>query len=194
MNAGRIITEYLCYLMNRLDLTAEGADGFLRMCETLQEIAYSPVNAMDANRCDDCLELRKDYVVHDYPNDISIQDMILDELDDEYGMYGTMLEIMVILAEKMNYETLDSEYEASPRKWFREMLVNCGLDRNWRNEDFDTEGNEETILDAMNRVIFRKIGWDGEGGFFPLAYPQGDQRKVEIIIQMNNYLEENYDI
>ena len=32
-----ITIEYLCYLMNRIGLEAEGEEGFLRLCETLQD-------------------------------------------------------------------------------------------------------------------------------------------------------------
>ena len=50
---------------------------------------------------------------------------------------------------------------------------------------------ENDIIDTVN---LRKIGWDGEGGIFPLQCPREDQRSVELIIQMNDYIEENYDI
>lgn len=194
MNYAAITTEYLCYLMNRIGITAEGPDGFLRLCETLQETEYLPQTAMDANRCDECRELRKDFAEFDYEGDIGLQGMAIDILDGFYGENGTMLELMTILAEKMGYQLRCSAYDAPTRKWFTEMLCNCGIDKHWHNEDFDEEGNEEAVLDILHTVIFYNTGWDGEGGLFPLVYPQYDQRKVELIIQMNNYLEENYDI
>ena len=193
MDHGNITTEYLCYLMNRIGLEAEGKDGYLRLCETLQETEFLAMTEMDHNRCGECEELRRDFAEYDYGWDGS-QGNVLSVLNGVYGRNGTMLELLTVLAEKMAYEMSDSEYEAPTRKWFTEMLCNCGLDRNCRNADFDEEGNEETVRDAMHTVIFRKTGWDGEGGLFPLAYPQYDQRRVELVIQMNNYLEENYDI
>ena len=189
-----ITTEYLCYLMNRVGLEAEGTHGYLRLCETLQEIPFLPQTAMDGNRCGDCMDLRRDFAEHDHPGDDEEQLFIEAVLDAEFGITGTMLELLSVLAEKMAFETYDSQYEASTRKWFLEILGNCGLDKHWFNEHFDNEGNEEAVRDIANTVIFRKTGWDGEGGLFPLVYPQYDQRKVEIIIQMNNYLEENYEI
>lgn len=184
----RITTEYLCYLMNRVGLEAEGDDGYLRLCETLQGIEFYPVIDMDENRCFECREIRKDFA-QEY--DLEGAD---EELDRIYGEYGTMMELLTVMAEKMRFEMCDSQFEASTRKWFLEMLINCGLDRLRTNADFEEEGAEETVTDAIHSVIFRKTGWDGEGGLFPLIYPQSDQRHLELMIQMNNYLAENYDI
>ena len=189
-----VTTEYLCYLMNRIGLEAEGKDGYLRLCETLQEIEFLPQTDMDENRCGECLDLRQDYAEYTYVEDAEAIMIAEGVLDGTYGENGTMLELLTVLAEKMKFETCDSQYEASTRKWFKEMLCNCGLDKYWSNSDFEIEGNEEFVREIINSVIFRNIGWDGEGGLFPLNYCQYDQRKVEIIIQMNNYLEENYDI
>ena len=189
MGYEKIKTEYLCSLMNRVGLEAEGNDGYLRLCETLQEIEFLPQTAMDENRCEECRNLRTDFACTECEDEYTA-----DILDGIYGENGTMLELLIVLAEKMAFEMSDSEFEAHPRKWFTEMLVNCGLDKACTNEDFEKEGTEETVKDAMATVIFRKTGWDGEGGLFPLLYPQYDQRHVELVIQMNNYLEENYDI
>lgn len=190
-----VTTEYLCYLMNRVGLEAEGKDGFLLLCGTLQEIEFLPQTAMDENRCGECMDLRRDFILHDYKCfGAEAQQTALDILDSCFGENGTMLELLTVMAEKMAFEVCDSEYEANTRKWFTEMLCNCGVYDYARNASFDEEGNEEIIRDAMNTVIFNKIGWDGEGGLFPLVYPKYDQRKVELVIQMNNYLEENYDI
>ena len=187
--------EYLCYLMNRIGLEAEGAEGYLRLCETLQETEFVPQTDMDENRCVECRNLRSDFACDDYGVDCLESFSVMDVLDGEYGGNGTMLELLIVLSEKMAYEMSDSQYEAPPRKWFLEMLQNCGIDQYWWNQTFyDHEGTEEAIKDILYTVIFRKTGWDGEGGFFPLSYAQYDQRKVEIIIQMNNYIEEHYDI
>ena len=189
MNNERIKTEYLCYLMNRIGLEAEGDDGYLLLCGTLQDIEFQPQIDMDENRCEECRDLRNDFA-----KDELDKDEILDILDEELWDNGTMLELLCVLAEKMAFEMSDSEYEANTRKWFMEMLWNCGLCRCCLNADFEKEGTEEAVKDAMHTVNFRKTGWDGEGGLFPLLYPPYDQRGVELIIQMNNYLEENYDI
>lgn len=194
MRDERLTTEYLCYLMNRAGLEADGDYGYLRLCETLHEIDFLPQTDMDENRCEECRDLRVDFANTEYGAEGLEVVSVIDILDDELCESGTMFELLVVLAEKMAFETSDSEYEASTRKWLIEMLLNCGLDKNLLNSDFEVEGCEEAVKAAMDVVIFRKTGWDGEGGLFPLAYPQYDQRRAELLIQLNNYLEENYDI
>lgn len=191
MNNEGIKTEYLCYLMNRVGLEAEGDGGYLRLCEVLQSIEYLPQTDMDENRCGECMDLRRDFTQRYYAGE---DQGILDILDGTYGENGTMMELLSVMAEKMAFEVCDSEYEASTRKWFLEMMVNCGVYNYAENSRFEEADAESIVRDAMDTVIFKKIGWDGEGGLFPLMYPKYDQRKVELVIQMNNYLEENYDI
>ena len=194
MSYEAIKTEYLCYLMNRIGLEAEGDNGYLLLCGTLQEIEFLPQTAMDENRSSECMDLRNDFAEYEYPDDSKAQTYAEDMLDGRYGENGTMLELLTVISEKMAFEMCDSQYEASTRKWFLEILGNCGVNRHWYNKNFEDEGNQHAIILIMNKVMFRQTGWDGEGGLFPLVYPQYDQRKVELIIQMNNYLEENYEI
>ena len=101
MDYGNITTEYLCYLMNRLGLEAEGPDGYLKLCETLHGIEFIPVTEMDENRCGECMELRTDYVNDSY--DSGDQGPVMDILMRVHGFSGTMLELLTILAEKMAY-------------------------------------------------------------------------------------------
>lgn len=186
----RLKTEYLCYLMNRVQVEAEGARGYLELCKMLQNTAFVPILYMDENRSYECRELHREFAeAYDEPEGTAD---ILDGLSSEYG---SMMEILVILADKMTYELSESEYEAGVGKWFAEMLENCGL-LEYDNETFesDTDGSSDYVNDILATVIFRKYGWDGEGGLFPLRYPKGDQRYEELITQMNDYIEENYDI
>lgn len=187
-NNDRLKTEYLCYLMNRAQVDAEGSRGYLYLCEILQDTEFLPLLEMDENRCRDCEQLRQDYA-DDYDDEAG------DILDEIYGENCTMMELLVTLAERISFDLADSEYEASTRKWFLEMLENCGLAEfcNERHEE-NEEQFEDSVRTILTAVIFRKIGWDGEGGLFPLRWPRQDQRYCELIIQMNNYIEENYDI
>ena len=192
MDNARIKTEYLCYLMNRVQMDAEGDNGYLSLCEQLQESEFLPILEMDENRCDECRILRKDFA--EYYTDYAFEESgIVDILDGTYGENGTMMELMTVLAEKMKYDLDDSEYEDGIGKWFREMLENCGL-IHATNQKMKEEKEVEEVNDILATVIFRRIGWDGEGGLFPLRWPKNDQRYEELIIQMNNYIEENYDI
>lgn len=183
----RLKTEYLCYLMNRAQIDAEGARGYSILCDMMMEHTFLPILSMDENRCYECRCLRSDFA-EGYEDDTG------DILDGLYGEYGTMMELFVVLSEKIAYEMADSEFEAGTGKWFKELLQNCGLIKccnGWFEEDGK---NSAEIADILDVIIYRKFDWDGEGGLFPLRCPKSDQRYAELIIQMNNYIEENYDI
>jgi len=46
------------------------------------------------------------------------------------------------------------------------------------------------INDIMDTVIQRTYSPDGQGGFFPLAYPDDDQTRIELWYQLNSFVEE----
>ena len=183
MNHEEIKTKYLEWLMDRAGLEKDGPDGYGDICRQLQETEFVPIIEMDENRCADCSGLRYEFD----PEDCYILDM---ELCDT----GTFLELLIVMAEKMKYELSDSMYEASTRKWIMELMGNCGLDMYARNEDYEKRSGRRNVDGIVSAIIFREIGWDGEGGLFPLFLAQRDQRRTELICQMNDYLEENYDI
>ena len=188
MNYGKLTTEYLCYLMNRAHIIAEGDNGYLSLCKSLMDCNFFPILDMDENRCYDCRELRRDFA-DDYE-----EEEAGDILDGIYGEYGTMMELLVVLAEKMTYDLSDSQYEAGTDKWFKEMLQNCGLIKSCNICYEQDENHEETVNDILDTINYRKYGWDGEGGLFPIRCPKHDERYVELVVQMNDYIEENYDI
>lgn len=183
MNHEEVKSKYLNYLMERAGLEKDGDDGYGTFCEKLLRSDFLPLLDMDGNRSCECLELR-----HDFDQEWDMH--ACDILDEELCETGTVMELLVVMAEKMKFEMADSEYESSTRKWFLEMLSNCGLDYYANNSNYQ----EEAVDSILYTVIFREIGWDGEGGLFPLFMAQRDQRRIELIAQMNDYLEENYDI
>ncbi len=191
MDYGNLKTEYLCYLMNRAQVEVEGYNGYLRLSEKLQGTEFIPILEMDENRCGECRELRRDFAEYylTYYDDEHMSDI----LDGLYGENGTMMEMLVVLAEKMNFDLADSEYEAGVGHWFRELLENCGL-IGYTNETMADQRYCKSAADILDTVIFRKYDWDGEGSLFPLRWPKHDQRYTELIVQMNDYIEENYDI
>lgn len=76
--------------------------------------------------------------------------------------------------------------------YFWQMVKNLGL---YQYDD----ASYGSILDAgekvrmiLNIFLNREYRYSGEGGLFPLADPDRDQRDVEIWYQMNAYLQENY--
>lgn len=177
-----LTTEYLCYLMNRVQIEASGNTGYFKLCQCLLQTPFIPVLPMDENRSSECRELRMEFAYTTvYPNS-----QVMDDL--AYPDSGNMLELLVVLAEKIKYNLKLSEYDESLKTFFLEMLHNAHID--FQNQYFD----EGSVMRTLNRINIRQFQWDGEYSFFPLRCPHSDQRYEELIVQMNNYIEENYDI
>lgn len=180
--------DYLCWLMNQGQILAEGPEGYLRLCEVLQGIYFVSLIAFDENRVEEGKALRSEWAESEY-GDIS-------ELERELIPYTcTALELILVLARRMCYEMSDSQFEAGMGKWTAELLENAGL-ATFRNDIFEMnpEYAVAKIKNILHDIIYRKYLWSGEGGFFPVHWTTCDQRDVELLIQMNNYLAENYDI
>jgi hypothetical protein len=95
----------------------------------------------------------------------------------------SVLEMLIALAQRAAFED-----GGTIRDWFWEMLSNAGIhmaETTDKNFDKNVASKVEFIL---KRVMDRRYGWNGYGGFFPLNHPKEDQRKVEIWYQLNAYL------
>lgn len=180
--------DYLCWLMNQGQIPAEGPEGYSHLCEVLQDIYFVSLIEFDENRIEEGKELREEW--KDTCGDTSM------EPDDELIPYTcTALEMIIVMARRMCFEMSDSQFEAGIGKWVMELLENAGL-AYWRNDIFEMnpEYSQSRIRSTMNGIIYRRYLYNGEGSFFPMNYCHTDVRKQELLVQMNNYLAENYDI
>ena len=180
--------DYLQWLMNQCQLTSEGPEGYSRLCRIMQSVCFLSLIEFDENRSEEGKDLRYEWA-EDTGGDIS-------SLNESLSPYTcTMLELILILARRMDYEMMDSQYEAGVGKWVMELLGNAGL-ATFRNDycEAEQEYSENRIRCVLNDIICRRYMRDGEGGFFPLQRSPKDQRTTELLTQMNYYLAENYDI
>jgi hypothetical protein len=96
----------------------------------------------------------------------------------------SMLEMLVALSDRLEFQT-----DEAAESWFWIMLKNLGIsqfsDRRYHDEA------RKVIDEALDRVIWRKYSYSGEGGLFPLNRADRDQTKLEIWFQMHTYLLEH---
>lgn len=179
--------DYLCWLMNQCQLEAEGPAGYLKLCEVLQDIYFVSLIEFDENRIEEGKELREEWADTD-GGDIY-------ELEGLIPYTCTALELILVMARRMCFEMSDSQYEAGIGKWVMELLENAGL-ATFRNDIFeiDPEGSTQKIKMILHDIIYRRYMPNGSGSFFPSDGYKGDVRQDELLVQMNNYLAENYDI
>ena len=183
---------YFEWLLNKAGVS-DDEDGFSYLCSILHEVIFHPTLEMDENRWEDGIRYRYEFASEKEGFGTDRANWVTNYLDDSIGGC-TMLELILSLAEKMHFEMLDSQYDAGVGKWFEELLSNLGLDMYTNRELMENEAAYFEIDDILNKLIYRNYRYNGEGGLFPLRGPKEDQRDVEMLIQMNNYIIENYDI
>jgi hypothetical protein len=104
----------------------------------------------------------------------------------------TVLEMLIGLAYRLEFETAQSKYEKSPREWFWILVDNLGLTE--YDNHFYTDEVDNHVEDVITCLLERHYASNGEGGLFPLHHARLDQRKVEIWYQMSAYIIENYPV
>ncbi len=104
----------------------------------------------------------------------------------------TVLEMLIGLSLRLEFETSQSKYEKTPREWFWILIDNLGLSE--FNDEVYTSEIDQHVENVIQICIDRKYSYLGEGGLFPLKRARSDQRTTEIWYQMSAYLLENYPI
>lgn len=126
-------------------------------------------------------ELKRDY--NRYRDALGLRDKYRFEfgshsLDPElYESPATFLEFAIELADKFSMQ-VDFDQETC----FWHMMRNVGIE-----QDGEYSDPPEDVVDV---ICYREFGEDGFGGFFPREEPETDQREVEFLYQMYNYVVE----
>ena len=180
--------RYLHWLMEQAQLETDGPDGYSHLCGILQDTYFLSMVEMDENRGSEGRELRDEWSEPSGGDKHGIRTGLI-------PYTCTMMELILVLARRMGYEMADSQYEAGTGKWVAELMENAGL-ATFRNEfyELNPEYHGNRIRMILNDIIYRRYSANGEGGFFPMKWARGDQRRNELLVQMNDYLAENYDI
>lgn len=123
----------------------------------------------DDNRVADGLELR---IVFGHEQNFDPKKLILEGV--------TFLEVLIALSRRLEFTAGGNAHQ-----WAWRLLKNLHLTK------MSTPLTEEKSIkmdDILDAVIWRTYQPNGQGGFFPLNYPEEDQRKIEIWYQMNKYV------
>jgi hypothetical protein len=97
----------------------------------------------------------------------------------------SMLEVLIALSRRLSFQI-----SAEPELCAHALLRNLGMHK---MVDPLSRYKANKAREILNNLIWRTYEPDGTGGFFPLAFPPGDQRKVEIWYQMHAFVIENLD-
>jgi hypothetical protein len=148
---------------------------------------------MDKNRWEDGIRYRSIFAMEHEHGKQPDADSLTNYLDDILGGCN-MLELILSLADRMQYEMEESVFDRPIGWWFNELIANLGLDIYTNSEILQNESAYFEVSNILENVIFHRYSVDGNGGLFPIDNSQYNQRDSELIIQMNNYLMAHYNI
>jgi hypothetical protein len=94
----------------------------------------------------------------------------------------SVLEVLIGLSRRLAFMT-----DGTPEGWAWQLLLN--LDLEYMTDPL-SQRKVNRVNDKLDTLIQRTYNPDGTGGFFPLAWPEEDQRKVELWYQMGAYVNE----
>lgn len=175
---------YRAWLINRIGGWEHFGNEYYSLLNQLADTRYYNILWNDENRAEDGLLLRGMWNEsrQAYKN------------DDDAILAGecTMLEMMIALADRMDYSANGFVKDSSIEYWFWQMLDNLGL-LIFTDEIYEDINGHAKVEDTLQEVLEREYDENGIGGLFPLKHPKKDQRGVEIWYQMNAWLLENVD-
>lgn len=94
----------------------------------------------------------------------------------------SFLEVLIGLSRRLEFAA-----GGSAPGWAWHLVTNLELDR---MSDPLSDAKKRRVHDILETVIKRNYRPDGQGGFFPLAFPDEDQTRIEIWYQMHAFIEE----
>jgi len=168
--------DFLCEIVG-------GTDEYSRLLGELHGIEFYSLIPNDDNRGEDGKQLREKFA-------------------DERGQHAlslcltdpcTVLEMLIGLSFRLEFETAQSRWEKTPDEWFWILIDNLDLTC-YDDSVFLDDEMCYTLFSKVSQMLERHYESDGNGGLFPLKHPKKDQRRVELWYQMSAYVLENYPI
>lgn len=164
--------QYLSWLTNQISVPV-GNRTYSQMLTELHNKEFVWIIPNDDNRIADGMELRGEFFGQ-YNGGIS-----------EDG--ASVLEVLIALSRRLAFVA-----DGDPEVWAWRLLKNLELDKFW--DPLKSAKKVQDLDDRLEALIWRTYHSDGQGGFFPLAWPTEDQRRVELWYQMNAYIDEQVDL
>jgi len=175
------MNRYFDFLRSIVD--EEDKHEYDKLLSELHRIDFYSLIPNDDNRGEDGKQLRQRFVDEGGPQGLSLSQ----------NEPCTVLEMLIGLAYRLEFESANSRWEKTPGEWFWILLDNLGL--GWcDNMKFVQIKNTDELHLKIGVCLDRHYKSDGNGGLFPLKEPRKDQRRIEIWYQMSAYIMENYGI
>ncbi len=173
-NSVNLPEDYLRWLEDQLRDEQPEDKTYRDLIQVMFEREFGWVDSipLDENRLVDGLDLRVEFAYH-----VHIR-------PDDMKPLGpcSFLEVLIALSRHLAFV---AGGEAPGWAWV--LLGNLELQR---MSDPLNAPKRRRVEEVMEKVISRTYLPDGTGGFFPLAWSDDDQTRIELWYQLNNYVQE----
>lgn len=151
-------------------------DSYRKLLSHLHRIEFVYSIKRDSNRAEDGIGLRYRFA-YNYISPAAAETY----LDGSC----TVLEMILALAIRCEENIMDDPAIGDrTRQWFWGMIVNLGL-----GSMSDDRYDEQTVNDAIHRLLNRTYASNGKGGLFTVKNCDRDMRNIEIWHQLCRYLD-----
>lgn len=173
MRSDQLREGYLRWLEPQLqDEQGNSGKTYWELLNMMFEKEFVFVDPMDENRAVDGLDLRVEFA-----SEHRLRPHVLEDLAP-----CSFLEVLIGLSRRLAFAA-----GGTAPGWAWQLLGNLELHR---MSDPLTRHKSRKVDEIMDAAIYRTYAPDGTGGFFPLAWPDDDQTKIEIWYQMHAYVAE----
>lgn len=160
---------YYEWLISQIHFPRNFNKTFDQLLDRLHRVEFVWIVDGDDNRIQDAKDLRTEFM-RKYSFDL------------EFKSYVSVLEIIIAVSRILEFIA-----GGEAPDWAWRLIDNLRL-----NNYYDplTKRKRREIDDILEAFIWRTYERNGQGGFFPLIFPEEDQTKVEIWYQLNAYVKE----
>lgn len=164
--------EYLLWLQNQLKDEWAPTGSYWGLVNLMFDKEFTWFVDHDDNRVVDALDLRVEFA-----HETRWRRTQVNRLGP-----CSFLEVVIGLSRRLAFIA-----GGEPPGWAWQLLTNLEL-----HKCLDPLSTRKinSINRTMDVCIQRRYSPDGQGGFFPLSWPDGDQTQIELWYQMNAYAEE----
>jgi hypothetical protein len=169
-----LVEGYLKWLGSQIRNRRDAPDQqYQQLTQLMFEKEFVPLVGLDDNRVVDGVDLRSEFCFQKGLPTNSLENL---------GPGASFLEVLIGLSRRLAFSA-----SGNAQSWAWQLLTNLELHK---MPDPLTRRKQKQADDILDSCIWRTYRPDGQGGFFPLAWPQEDQTKVELWYQMAAYIDE----
>lgn len=171
MNKEKVVKSYIKWMYSKISGSVS-----IKLLKVLHGIEFTWILAMDKNRAEDGIALRRRFI-----REAAYDDSVIDILNGPCSV----LEMMVALALRMEEAIMrDDEEGDRTGKWFAIMCDNLGIIDN---------KDENDIRERVHKFLKREYLPNGNGNIFWVQRADQDFRYLEIWYQMHRFLKDYND-